>query len=74
MKTTYYFLNFSQGDFDAGYLYECKFHDDLAKSIMIKEGREEAIGEPIRAVPVDDSDDIPIRTISFGWVRGHLVI
>ena len=59
------FVLYFQGDFDAGYLYECKFHDETAKAIMIKEGREDAIGEPIRAVPVVDSDDIPIRTMHF---------
>ena len=65
MCALFYFM---QGSFDAGYLYECKFHDDLEKSIMTKEGRAEAIGEPIRAVAVPDSDDIPIRTMHFGYV------
>lgn len=33
--------------------------------MLIKESREEAINEPIRSIPVADSDDVPIRTISF---------
>ncbi|XP_071842731.1 cilia- and flagella-associated protein 44-like isoform X2 [Apostichopus japonicus] len=55
----------SMGDFDAGYLYECKFFDDQEKAMMIKASQEEAINEPIRSVAVVDSDDVPIRTISF---------
>ncbi|XP_022090775.1 cilia- and flagella-associated protein 44-like isoform X2 [Acanthaster planci] len=55
----------SMGTFDAGYLYECKFRDEKEKADMIRQGREEAINEAIRTVPVNDSDDVPIRTMQF---------
>jgi hypothetical protein len=50
-----------QGEFDAGYLYECQFATEEQKA-----NREEGeFDEPIRAIPVVDSDDVPIHTISW---------
>jgi hypothetical protein len=48
-------------DYDAGYLYECKFFDEATRSKM----SAEKLDEPVRAVPVFGSDithaeDIPL--------------
>ncbi|XP_046572732.1 cilia- and flagella-associated protein 44-like isoform X2 [Haliotis rubra] len=51
----------SMGGFDAGYLYECKFLTDTEKSTMA----EQLVDEPIRAVPVLESDDVPVSVIEF---------
>ncbi|CAG2237888.1 CFAP44 [Mytilus edulis] len=51
----------SMGEFDAGYLYECKFMNEAEKSGL----PEEVHDEPIRYVPVLESDDIPIHNITF---------
>ena len=54
-------LAYHQGDFDAGYLYECEF----PSSGKGEEDKEEAVTEvvPRKAVPVPDSNDVPICTI-----------
>uniref|UniRef100_H2ZFC4 Cilia- and flagella-associated protein 44 n=1 Tax=Ciona savignyi TaxID=51511 RepID=H2ZFC4_CIOSA len=54
----------SMDDTDAGYLYECVFPDQLD---------EEAKLEPVRAIPVQDSSDVPISRISFTHDRRKLV-
>ena len=51
----------SMDDYDAGYLYECKFFDEATRSKM----SAEKLDEPVRAVPVFGSDithaeDIPL--------------
>lgn len=56
----------SMDDFDAGYLYECKFVDEVLKSKM----SPEKIDEPIRGIPVIKSDlthseDIPLTCMIF---------
>ncbi|XP_053372820.1 cilia- and flagella-associated protein 44-like [Mercenaria mercenaria] len=51
----------SMGDFDAGYLYECKFATDEEKASR----EEDVFDEPIRSVPVMESDDMPIHTITW---------
>lgn len=56
----------SMDDYDAGYLYECKFLDEAQKSRI----SAEKIDEPIRAVPVVKSDlthseDIPLTCMIF---------
>ena len=52
-----------QGDFDAGYLYECKFWTDEEKAR--RETEEQDRDEPLRAVPVMDSKDVPISVIKY---------
>ncbi|XP_048254045.1 cilia- and flagella-associated protein 44-like isoform X2 [Haliotis rufescens] len=51
----------SMGGFDAGYLYECKFLTEEEKSAMA----EQLVDEPIRTVPVLESDDVPVSVIQF---------
>ena len=50
-----------QGGYDAGYLYKCKFipNDDVTKP------QPDVINEPLLAVPVSDSIDIPISAVRF---------
>lgn len=55
-----------QGGWDAGYLYECEF--DEGKKPAPAEGQEDTRDEPIRSIPVDGSDDKPIRSVCFRWV------
>ena len=52
-----------QGGFDAGYLYECKFWSDDEKAQRPEE--EQNRDEPLRAVPVTDSRDVPISVIRY---------
>ncbi|XP_033757971.1 cilia- and flagella-associated protein 44-like isoform X3 [Pecten maximus] len=51
----------SMGDFDAGYLYKCKFMSPEEKSGL----PEELIDQPIQSIPVVDSEDVPINIIKF---------
>ena len=51
----------SMGDFDSGYLYECKFMNEAEKAGV----PEEIHDEPIRYVPVLESSDVPIQNITF---------
>ncbi|XP_052060229.1 cilia- and flagella-associated protein 44-like isoform X9 [Mytilus californianus] len=51
----------SMGEFDAGYLYECKFLNEAEKAGL----PEEVHDEPIRYVPVLESNDVPIHNITF---------
>ncbi|KAK3107710.1 hypothetical protein FSP39_020546 [Pinctada imbricata] len=51
----------SMGEFDAGYLYECKFTSDEEHERIPEELRD----EPLQAIPVVDSHDIPIRFIQY---------
>jgi hypothetical protein len=51
----------SMDDYDAGYLYECRFLDDSQKGKIAPE----KLGEPVRAIPVFKSDltheeDVPL--------------
>jgi len=62
-------------DYDAGYLYECKFLDEAQKSKM----SAEKIDEPFRAVPVVKSDithseDIPLNCMIYDKSRSFQVI
>ena len=50
-----------QGEFDAGYLYECKFMTDSDKTIVA----EQKTDIPLKAVPVLESNDVPISVIRF---------
>ena len=50
-----------QGDFDAGYLYECEFVSDDDK-ISMQKGK---LYEPCQCIPVIESNDVPITTITF---------
>lgn len=54
-------ISLFQGGFDAGYLYECKFLTEEEKSAMA----EQLVDEPIRTVPVLESDDVPLSVIQF---------
>ncbi|KAK6165219.1 hypothetical protein SNE40_023570 [Patella caerulea] len=51
----------SMGDFDAGYLYECKFASDNDKSSL----PEDVYNQPVKSVAVVDSLDVPITVIRF---------
>ncbi|XP_059142623.1 cilia- and flagella-associated protein 44-like isoform X2 [Physella acuta] len=51
----------SMGDFDAGYLYECRFLPEEEKALMMPDN----IDKPLRAIPVSESSDIPIEVIQF---------
>ena len=56
----------SMDDYDAGYLYECKFLEDAQKARMAPD----KIDEPFKAVPVVGSDlihseDVPLTCIIF---------
>jgi hypothetical protein len=58
----------SMDDYDAGYLYECKFIDDVQKSKI----SPDKVDEPFRAVPVVKSDlthseDIPLTSMIFKY-------
>ncbi|XP_071957578.1 cilia- and flagella-associated protein 44-like isoform X2 [Antedon mediterranea] len=55
----------SMGSYDAGYLYECDFPDEKKNLQLKREDREDDIGDPCQAVPVTDSNDVPIRNITF---------
>ncbi|ESO88399.1 hypothetical protein LOTGIDRAFT_126121, partial [Lottia gigantea] len=56
----------SMGEFDAGYLYECKFANEADKSKLVYD-------EPLQAIPVVDSIDVPISIIRFS-TNGQQVI
>ena len=51
----------SMGEFDAGYLYKCKFLSEEEKAKI----HADLVDEPIQAIPVDESKDVPISTIKF---------
>ncbi|CAK8686101.1 unnamed protein product [Clavelina lepadiformis] len=55
----------SMADYDAGYLYECAFPDDASDP--------NAMIEPLRAVSVEDSSDVPLTSIRFTADRRKLV-
>ena len=59
-RLLWYFL---QGDFDAGYLYLCKFWTDEERARRPEEERNR--DEPLRAIPVSDSKDVPISVIKY---------
>ncbi|XP_069115004.1 cilia- and flagella-associated protein 44-like isoform X2 [Argopecten irradians] len=51
----------SMGDFDAGYLYKCKFLSAEEKAGL----PEDLVDQPIQSIPVVDSEDVPINIIKF---------
>ncbi|KAK7499820.1 hypothetical protein BaRGS_00008911 [Batillaria attramentaria] len=52
----------SMGEFDAGYLYKCKFSTDTEKEKMLPD----VVDEPVLAVPVVDSKDMAmILSVTF---------
>nr|KAG5698648.1 hypothetical protein BaRGS_003162 [Batillaria attramentaria] len=55
----------SMGDYDAGYLYECELPRYYSHVANLDENDEGPSAKPVRAVPVADSDDVPIRVIRF---------
>jgi len=57
-------INNLQGDYDAGYLYECEFLNDDEK----KKKSKDQLYEPNRCVPVRDSNDVPIHSLGFRFV------
>ncbi|XP_076438307.1 cilia- and flagella-associated protein 44-like isoform X2 [Babylonia areolata] len=59
----------SMGEFDAGYLYKCKFRTEEEKG----QGLLDVADEPIMSVPVVDSRDVPITTLKFS-VSGNQVL
>ena len=50
-----------QGDFDAGYLYECKFVSEEERNTLPEELRD----EPLQSVPVTESNDVPITFMHY---------
>ena len=50
-----------QGEFDAGYMYKCKFTEEEEKAKL----HPDVVDEPIQAVPVAESNDVPISTLRF---------
>ncbi|KAK6963908.1 cilia- and flagella-associated protein 44 [Biomphalaria glabrata] len=56
----------SMGDFDAGYLYECKFSSPEEQAHMMPDN----IDKPLRAIPVLESGDMPIHVVHFSN-NGH---
>ena len=44
-------------------MYECEFDD--GKKPVPAEGQEDTRDEPVRSIPVDNSDDKPIRSVCF---------
>ncbi len=51
-----------QDGYDAGYLYECEFRDGDEEAA---DPEEKPQHEPLRAVPVEKSNDIPISVLKF---------
>eukprot|EP00105_Crassostrea_gigas_P043284 XP_019927432.1 PREDICTED: cilia- and flagella-associated protein 44-like isoform X1 [Crassostrea gigas] len=51
----------SMGEFDAGYLYECKFMSEEERSKL----PEELQDEPLQSVAVTESNDVPITFMQF---------
>lgn len=62
-------LTHLQGEFDSGYLYKCKFTSPEEKTKI----RPDAADEPVLAVPIVESDDIPISTLIFRYVRVGII-
>ena len=56
----YSYLFTLQGEFDAGYLYECQFVDDAEKANI----PPETLYLPSRSVPVNHSNDQPINIMN----------
>jgi hypothetical protein len=56
-------IAFIQGDFDAGYLYECEFLEEEEK----KKKPANELYEPTRTVSIHDSADMPISCIKFRY-------
>jgi len=54
-KDTFYL---TMDDFDAGYLYECKFANESSVCMPPK--------EPVKCYPVQDSNDVPITVMKIG--------
>lgn len=55
------FTYFLQGDFDAGYMYKCKFSSATEKAKMLPD----IVDEPVLAIPVKESKDVPVATLKF---------
>ncbi|GFO10997.1 cilia- and flagella-associated protein 44-like [Plakobranchus ocellatus] len=51
----------SMGEFDAGYLYKCKFTSPEEKAVMMPDN----IDKPLIAIPVHESNDVPIHIIKY---------
>ncbi|XP_022324096.2 cilia- and flagella-associated protein 44-like isoform X1 [Crassostrea virginica] len=51
----------SMGEFDAGYLYECKFVSEEERNTLPEELRD----EPLQSVPVTESNDVPITFMHY---------
>lgn len=65
----------SVDDYDAGYLYECRFLDDAQKAKL----SPDKIDEPFRAIPVANSDlthgeDIPLTCMIFEYIIYSFII
>ena len=56
-----------QGEFDAGYLYECQFMTEDEKSYL----PPAQVHEPVKNIPVKESSDIPVTAIKFRWGYGN---
>ncbi|XP_068733143.1 cilia- and flagella-associated protein 44-like isoform X1 [Montipora capricornis] len=62
----------SMDGWDAGYLYECEF--DEGKKPAPAPGQEDTRDEPVRSIPVDNSDDKPIRSVCFSHSGKFLLL
>ncbi|KAL8598401.1 hypothetical protein ACOMHN_032678 [Nucella lapillus] len=59
----------SMGEFDAGYLYKCRFREGEEKA----QTQPDLQDEPLLSVAVEDSKDVPITTLKFS-VSGNQVL
>ncbi|GFR82702.1 cilia- and flagella-associated protein 44-like [Elysia marginata] len=51
----------SMGEFDAGYLYKCKFTTPEEQAVMMPDN----IDKPLMSIPVQESNDVPIHVIKY---------
>ncbi|KAK7105366.1 cilia- and flagella-associated protein 44-like [Littorina saxatilis] len=59
----------SMGEFDAGYLYKCKFTEEDTKA----KTHADMVDEPVLSVAVADSKDVPISTLKFSVSGGQVL-
>lgn len=60
----------SMGDFDAGYIYNYKFMDEAEKSKV----HADDLYKPIKSIPIEDSDDIPLTSVKFSKSGQQIII
>jgi len=60
----------SMDDFDAGYLYQCKFYEEAELKKIPSDERY----LPCKTLPVSGLPDTPIRTMHFRWAIGTMSV